>query len=361
MTAFEYALPSVRGIQAGSEYFVTMCPAKLLSALFPDGPAQLRPELELQRRVNKQRVPEIASYITRHSNSYVLSAITASVDSKVKFEPLGDPDQPACSGQLFVPMSAQFILHDGLHRCAAIKEAVKKNPKLGDESIPIVIFVDPGFKRSDHIFTDLKRHERKASSSLRVFHDDRDQMAHLTRELIPKVPVFANAIEMTRSSISNRSHNLFTLSALYQANKSLLADKKDESIDARLSIAVEFWTEVAKRVPDWSRAVVGNASPAELRKNYVHAHGLALAALARAGRALLNRHPKTWQTKLGRLKSLDWSRSNTALWEGRAMIGGRLSKSSSCVVLTGNALKLHLGLLLTDEEEEIERQFNGGH
>jgi len=361
MPAFEYALPSVRGIQAGSEYYVTMCPAKLLSALFPDGPAELRPELEVQRLVNTQRVPEIANYIAKHSDSYVLSAITASVDSRVKFESLGETKQPACPGQLLIPMSAQFILHDGLHRCAAIKQAVKKNPKLGDESIPVVIFVDPGFKRSDQIFTDLKRHERKASSSLRVFHDDRDEMAHLTRELIPKVPVFANAIEMTRSSISNRSRNLFTLSALYPANKTLLADRKNKSFDSKLSVAVEFWNEVAKRIPDWSRAIVGRASPAELRKNFIHAHGLALAALARAGRALLKRHPKTWQKKLGRLKSLDWSRSNAELWEGRAMIGGRLSKSSSCVILSGNALKQHLGLSLTDEEQELEQQFNGGH
>ncbi len=42
------------------------------------------------------------------------------------------------------------------------------------------------------------------------------------------------------------------------------------------------------------------------------------------------------------------------------MIGGRLSKASSCIILTGNAVKQHLGLPLTEEEEDLERQHNGG-
>jgi len=75
------------------------------------------------------------------------------------------------------------------------------------------------------------------------------------------------------------------------------------------------------------------------------------------GQSLLAVSPKNWQTKLRGLKTLDWSRSNSRLWEGRAMIAGRLSKANSCVVLTANAIKQHLGLPLTAEEDEVERQF----
>lgn len=360
MPAFEYSMPAVRAVQAGREYFVTMCPAGLLSALFPDDTPGLCPELEAYRIVNKQRVPEIARYIVENADSYVLSAITASVNSAVTFQPCGDPHQPACAGQLLLPMSARLLIHDGLHRCAAIKEAVARNEGLSEESIPVVIYVDPGFERSDQVFTDIKRHEHKTSASLRVFHDDRDEMAHLTRELIPRVTVFANAIELARSTISNRSRNLFTLSALYQANRTLLADRKEASYDSKLAAATAYWNEVARLIPDWSRAVTGKTTPAELRKNYVHAHGIALAALARAGCTLLQKHPKTWRKSLSRLKSLNWSRSNTALWEGRAMIGGRLSKSTSSVILTGNAVKRHLGLPLSEEEARIERQSRSG-
>ena len=82
-----------------------------------------------------------------------------------------------------------------------------------------------------------------------------------------------------------------------------------------------------------------------------------LAAVGRVGQSLLAVSPKNWQTKLAGLKSLDWSRSNARLWEGRAMIAGRLSKASSCVVLTANAIKQQLGLPLTTDEAELERQF----
>jgi DNA sulfur modification protein DndB len=257
-------------------------------------------------------------------------------------------------------MSAQIILHDGVHRCGALKQALKLAPKLADECISIVLFVDPGRKRAEQIFTDLKRHERKSPRSLSILYDDRDELARLTRQMIPDVPVFSQAIEMTRTTISNRSLKLFTLSALYQATKTLLVPQKPLPFDDRLAVATEFWSEVAKQIPDWHRARSGEVSPGELRKKYVHAHGIALAALGRAGQTLFERYPKTWQRKLRRLATLDWSRKNSQLWEGRAMIGGRISKASSCIVLTGNAVKQHLGVPLTEDEENLEQQHDGG-
>ncbi len=83
---------------------------------------------------------------------------------------------------------------------------------------------------------------------------------------------------------------------------------------------------------------------------------LALAGLARAGSELLAKHPRDWRQKLAKLDTLDWSRGNTKLWEGRAMNAGRLSKRTINVNLTANAIKTHLGLKLSDEERELERQ-----
>ncbi|TAG01836.1 MAG: DNA sulfur modification protein DndB, partial [Oscillatoriales cyanobacterium] len=33
--SFEYILPAIRGIQAGREYYVSMCPVRFLPKLFP--------------------------------------------------------------------------------------------------------------------------------------------------------------------------------------------------------------------------------------------------------------------------------------------------------------------------------------
>jgi DNA sulfur modification protein DndB len=34
MPAFEYVFPAIRGVQAGREYFVSMCPLRLIPRIF---------------------------------------------------------------------------------------------------------------------------------------------------------------------------------------------------------------------------------------------------------------------------------------------------------------------------------------
>jgi DNA sulfur modification protein DndB len=253
-------------------------------------------------------------------------------------------------------MRAHLLLHDGLHRRAAIESALKLKPELGEETISLVLFIDPDLRRAEQMFTDLKRNETHSARSRSILCDHRDELAKLVRTLVGRVKMFDGMTEMARSKISNRSRQLFTLSALYHATRELLADRAEAAFSARLALAVEFWSEVAKHIPDWGRAKAGEVSSAELRKNFVHAHAIALAALGRAGRALLARYPSGWRPQLKRLQELDWARSNTSQWEGRAMIAGRLSKASVCVILTGNVLKRQLGLALGQEEEEVESQ-----
>ena len=122
-------------------------------------------------------------------------------------------------------------------------------------------------------------------------------------------------------------------------------------------MAAEFWIEVGQRIPAWQLAKEHKVATADLRRDYIHAHALALAAIARAGNQLLTRFPRNWKAKLKRLSTLDWSRNNTAQWEGRAMNAGRLSKRNVNVTLTGNLVKQHLGLPLSPDEEELEREF----
>ena len=112
-------------------------------------------------------------------------------------------------------------------------------------------------------------------------------MALITKELIKRVDVFEGMTEMVRSKISNRSLKLFTLSGIYHATETLLSQKPKAPFAEKLALATQFWTEVANQIPDWSRAKRREISPAELRAWYVHSHAIALAALARAGRSLL--------------------------------------------------------------------------
>ena len=87
---FEYVFPAIRGTQARREYFVSMCPLRLIPKIFLFDEEELVPELRAQRTLNKARLPEIARYILKNRDDYVFSAITASIDGKVRFEPIGN-------------------------------------------------------------------------------------------------------------------------------------------------------------------------------------------------------------------------------------------------------------------------------
>lgn len=360
MAAFEYVFPSIRGIQAGREYYVSMCPLRLIPRIFLFDEEELKPELRAQRTLNKQRVPDIARYIIRNPKGYTFSSLTASIDAKVRFEPFGDEDNERNMGALHVPMSARFVINDGQHRQAAIEAALHENPDLGDETISVVFFLDVGLKRSQQMFADLNRYAVRPTTSLGLLYDHRDEDALIAKEVVQRVPVFNGLTETERSTISNRSIKLFTLSGIYNATQSLLAGLELGSMEDKLETAVEFWIEVSQHLPDWQLAKERQVSAADLRQGYIHAHTLALAALARGGNTLLSKHKRGWKSKLKRLDSLDWSRS-LPQWEGRAMNAGRLSKRNVNVTLTGNLIKKQLGLPLTTREEELELEFMGNH
>ena len=96
-------------------------------------------------------------------------------------------------------------------------------------------------------------------------------------------------------------------------------------------------------------------SPAQLRQEYVHAHGVGLHALGMMGRSLICEHPETWQDDLAQLKNIDWRKTNPE-WLRRTMLHGKLSKSTTAIQLTCNALKQALNLSLTPEEKVLEEQ-----
>ena len=359
LESYNYLFPAIRGIQAEREYYIAMCPIKLIPRMFLFDEEELPPELRAQRTLNRSRIPEIAKYVIDYPKDYVFSAITASIDSKVQFKSLGDNGKENKMGTLIVPMTANFLINDGQHRRAAIEEALKVRPEVGLETIPVVFFIDAGLKRSQQMFADLNKHAVRPTKSLGILYDNRDPFARLALFLADSVPLFKGFTEFEKTTISNRSIKMFTLSSIYQATIDLLGKKqKDKSIsEIDRKRAIEYWTEVSKIIPEWELLIKNEVSSHELRRDYIHAHGVALHALGIVGNALIAQYPENWKKQLLKLKNIDWSRSNTKLWEGRAMIGGRINKSQMNLLLTSNVLKNVLGLELNPDEEKAELSF----
>ena len=359
-TGFEYVFPAIRGIQAQREYYVSMCPMRLLPKIFLFDEIELIPELRAQRQLNKARLPELSRYITENADNYVFSAITVSVDGDVNFEQFSDEDDSRHIGKLRIPMSARFIINDGQHRRAAIDSAIRQKPELGDESIAVVFFLDQGLERCQQMFADLNRYAIRPSKSLSILYDYRDQTAQLTKALIAKSPTFCEVVELEKTSLAKRSRYLFTLSAIYHATEALIGDLDSNDPLETAEYALKFWETIAENLSEWQSVCSGKLTAGELREDYIHTHSVVLQALAHAGKALIAQYPKQWPKKLAAIKCIDWRRSNSALWEGRAMVGGQVSKSHKNVVLTTNAIKKHLCLDLTEDEQKTEDAFKQG-
>lgn len=352
-----YTFPAIRGIQAGREYYVTMCQLKLIPKIFSfDEEGDVPAELRAQRTMNKGRIPALSRYILENPGDYIFSSLTASIDGDVKFTPFDESAPKDRIGELKVPMSARIIINDGQHRRAAIEQAIRERSDLGFDTISVVFFVDAGLKKSQQMFADLNQHAVRPTKSLGIFYDHRDPFSRFNVRLVDKVPIFRNRVELEKISISNRSLKFFTLSAVYQANRSLLGKKKvaEKVTEEEEALATTFWTAVTEHIPEWKLLLRDKVSPDELRRDYINAHGIALHALGIAGHSLLKEHPKDWQKVLKRLEKINWSRSNSAVWEGRATIAGGVSKARNNLMLTSNLLKKTLGLQLSKEEQRME-------
>jgi DNA sulfur modification protein DndB len=352
---FGYVFPAIRGIQAGREYYVSMCPLRLIPKIFLFNEDELVPELRAQRILNRARVPEIARYITDNRKNYIFSALTASIDGSIRFEALGADAATSKVGVLHIPMEAPFIINDGQHRRAAIEVALKECPELADETIAVVFFHDLGLARSQQMFADLNRHAIRPAKSLGLLYDHRDDTALLAREVALLTNAFKGMVEMESSTLSARSRKLFTLSAIHSATRCLLAGYAEKD---KLQVATAFWDAVGKQFPEWEQVREGKVTAGDIRRDYLHSHGISLQAIGRVGSQLLT--VKGWPRRLERLRTIDWARNNTRVWEGRALAAGRVSKATTNVMLTANLIKQHLGLKLSADENEAEQLFVQG-
>ncbi len=360
LDSFTYSFPAIRGIQAKREYYVSMCPLKLIPKIFLYDENSLPAQLRAQRTLNRARIPDITRYLTNNPKDYVFSAISASITgAPVKFIPSGPTGMETKIGAIVIPMDAQFVINDGQHRRAAIEAALHEKPELANETIAVVFFIDAGLKRSQQIFSDLNRHAVRPTKSISILYDYRDPFARFVLELTDSLPIFKGFTELEKTTISNRSIKMFTLSSLYQGTEALLNKKKKNKHISKLDeeLGREFWVEVTKNIPEWMMVINHNISSSELRNDFVHAHGLALHALGIMGNSLIRHFPDDWKKRLERLQNIDWSRSNADVWEGRAMNNGRISKAQMNLTLTANYLKQIMDLPLSTEERRVEKRF----
>src|SRR6185295_7303650 len=107
-------------------------------------------------------------------------AVSVSVEHKVRFTPSDQSGAKSpAAGQLHIPLEAPLIILDGIHRVLALQRALIECPAIGNDSIAVLVHVDPTGSRRGQLFSDARRHERPTAPSRRIAFDERDDIARL--------------------------------------------------------------------------------------------------------------------------------------------------------------------------------------
>lgn len=346
-----YRFPAVRGIQANSDYYICMIPLGVICKIFPNDYGNVAPEYRAQRRLNEARIPEIRDYIINNRDSYVFSALAASVDGQMKFETIGD----ANVGVLEIPLSASFLINDGQHRKAAIEAAIEEDPSLEEETISVVLFRDKGLARSQQMFSDLNKHAVITSKSLNTLYESKDDIAIISKRVVDGIPFFHKYTDKEKDNLGKFSSNIFTLNTFYTANKRVLR-QVECGIEEKCDFVLKYWQCVARNMREWNEMANGELSKKDLRENYIVTQGVTLIALGRLGNFFYFNPEIDMESSLEGLKNIDWLRNNTSAWLGRAIKpNGQINRNEQGIFSTYVQIKRFLNLPITAEENQKDK------
>ena len=345
---YVYKFPVVRGIQAKKEYYIAMVPLKMLPRLFSVDDEYVLPEHRAQRKLNESRIPVISKYILDNRDSYVFSALAASIDDKFVFK--SDSINPDV-GTLEVSMNSKLLINDGQHRKSAILEAMREDPSLGEETISIVFFVDKGLARSQQIFTDLNKNAVRTSNSISELYDSRNEMAVITRNVVWNIEFLNSYTDKEKDNLGKYSSNLFTLNTFYSANKTIVGRKLTKNTEEFL---MEYWTEIVNHMAQWQQLKYKEITKVDLRAQYIATQSIVIQALGRLGNYFYVNPQINMQGCIQKLDNINWKR-NASVWYLRAINEtGRIITNKKAALLIANVLKMEMELPLSKEEQNAE-------
>lgn len=366
-----FAVPAVRGIQSGEEYYLAQVPYPILAKLFVFDEESVPAELRAQRNLNKKRAEDISDYILANRHDYVLPSLTASVDTAMAFEPMDGGKQ---LGTLHIPMSAMMLINDGQHRRFAIELALKSDPSLQNETAPVQIHFDQGLRRSQQIFADINSKAVKPSSALNALYDHRNPYNAWIQEILKAMPDIKKRIDFENATPGQRSYKLWSLVA-FKKFVTLLTGVSEKTIGqqepARLASVAEmvkrFFEECAQHLPQWAHMVSGSIPAFDVREMMIIGHAVFLEALGMFGREALftgnrlltfDRNAKVydpgfanWEV-MERLKEVQTGKGER-MWENRCVVLGKMQKTTDGTKSTAAKLLQVTGVPLPADLAEV--------
>lgn len=236
-------IPAIRGLIGNWKYYTGVMSFEDIASSVTASIGELykAPCLseELQRALTNN-FESIRDYILKDNERFFNAIILAVYDGdpqwlEVQFK---NEEKDFCNVG-FLQFSGEETIFpvDGQHRVAGIIEALKNNPELADEEVPVVFKAhrntEDGKKKTRKLFSTLNRRAKPVGQNENIALDEDDVCSIITRELVQDYKLFSNKniVNSLGKQIPNNNETAITsLITLYQCVdiivKSLLAKEK---------------------------------------------------------------------------------------------------------------------------------------
>ena len=165
---------------------------------------------------------------------------------------------------------------------------------------------------------------------------------------------FKRFTDKERDILGKNSSSLFTLNMLYKANQRILHG--DRCTEEDTAFLLEYWNAVSENIIEWQEVLNRTLTKKALRENYIVTLAITISAFGRLGRYFYDHRSFDMKGCLKKLQQIDWLRSNP-MWIGRAIReNGKVQNSEESISLTCAVIKQQIGIPLTKEELQKEKQ-----
>ena len=234
----------------------------------------------LQRDINDKRIKNISDYLLKTDEHFFSSIIVAihrgnpewsdvdiSEQFTIKEETLDRDDFSFISnkiGILTLSGGEEIFALDGQHRLLGLRDAIKKNKRIGEEEISLVYVIhnQDNVERTRRLFTVLNRYAEKPKKAELIILEEDDVAAINTRRLVSDFKILEKGSALTPSRSPNIApgdlNSFTTLVTIYKINTILYSKNRkfytvrpsDEEIDDFYNISIEFWDFLFDSFPE---------------------------------------------------------------------------------------------------------------
>lgn len=344
-------------------------------------------EEKMQRECDIRRiVEEIVPYVIEDPDRFFSSLIVDvySGFEAIRFESLEKvvkdlPDAYAIPmedmGFITLPGKERLIALDGQHRLLSLKIAIRglmgvpagtktfpamnnlqPHPELANEELSIILVEHTDTAKIRKIFNKINKYAKQTSRSDNIITSDDDTFAVIARKLIreggPLAPMGKiDLVNWKSNTLSQRSKNLTTLSALYTIAETILKDKNyssnvlptTEDLNEAYEQVASFWSVSLENIQVFQKYLEltrDDLPVSKLREENLLLRPVTQMALAHAA-LFARRHGIEWADVVTKLNSANWS-FNKDLWYNILVIGSANKK-----MITGKESIRSAGAVIT--------------